>query len=491
MGAGANASGAVPAELALGVARPLLGRRSAAPVVANGRVAGLLTRRTLELARAHRLARLRVADVAIDLPAARPLPPRARALSPDELPDGPLLRLTGRLARAAGMRAWLVGGPVRDLLLGSTGTDLDVVVEGSAGALAGELALRLDGVVTRHRAFGTATVRLPDRRIDLATARRERYPRPGALPRVSRAGLVEDLARRDFGLNAIALSLDPRSFGRLVDEHGGRDDLACRRIRALHGLSFLEDPTRAFRAVRFAARLGFRLGPRTARLIEVAVRMDAFRLLSAARLRREIARLLEEAAAPEAARLAARLELWHAVDPALCVDAAALRRLRLLRRLAERARRACPWELQLATLSGPRSDAVRRRIVERLRPTRGQSRTLREAPLAAARLSARLPRDPGGRLSAVHAAVAGESPEATLLAAVAAHPSTATLLVRYLRRTATMRPGIGGKELLDAGMPASPRIARGLSAAYAAQLDRPSLSRGELLRIALRAARRA
>ncbi len=237
----------------------------------------------------------------------------------DRLPGraGEILRAAGAQGDALGLPVAAVGGLVRDLLLGRAdeGTDLDLVVEGSAAALARALAKGLGGRTLEHPVFLTATVLLPDgRRVDLATARRESYRAPGALPRVEPASLAEDLARRDFSLNALAVRLDRADWGRLVDTTGGLADLRARRIRVLHPLSFVEDPTRVFRAARFAARLGCRVDPTTRRLALHATRLDVYRALSGDRLRTELELMLAERRPAAALREAGRLGAWSLVD---------------------------------------------------------------------------------------------------------------------------------------------------------------------------------
>ena len=175
--------------------------------------------------------------------------------------------MAGRLAAAHGARAFVVGGLVRDALLerSPAAHDLDVVVEGDALAVARALADAVGGVLVEHERFLTASVTLADRkRVDLVTARSERYERPGALPHVLPALIAQDLKRRDFTVNTLAVELASGGFG-LLDPLGGGADLARRKLRILHPLSFVEDPTRIFRAARYAARLGFALDPWSAR----------------------------------------------------------------------------------------------------------------------------------------------------------------------------------------------------------------------------------
>lgn len=205
------------------------------------------------------------------------------------------LRDAGRLARELGMAAYLVGGMVRDLLLRRDNLDVDMVVEGDAIAL-GEALARLWGASVRtHRVFGTATLVLPGGfKIDLATARIEYYREPAALPAVERSSLKLDLSRRDFTINTLALRLDPDRFGEVIDFFGGLRDLKEGTIRILHNLSFVEDPTRVLRALRFQLRFGFRLGRETLKLLRSSVRMGFIAQARGRRLFQEWVLLLEE-----------------------------------------------------------------------------------------------------------------------------------------------------------------------------------------------------
>lgn len=226
--------------------------------------------------------------------------------------------------RAEGV--YVVGGTVRDILLGEASFDVDIAVEGDAIAFAHQLARVLHGRVTPHDKFGTAVVQFGDReRIDVVTTRTEFYDAPAALPTVERAGLREDLFRRDFTINAMAASLKPEDFGRLVDPFGGRRDVEERTLRVLHNLSFIDDPTRIFRAIRYEARHGFRLDEHSARLARSCVEMGLVGDLSSARLRDELVQLLEEPAAPRALVRLGELGADRAVHPHLHADGAAAR----------------------------------------------------------------------------------------------------------------------------------------------------------------------
>ncbi len=206
-----------------------------------------------------------------------------------------LLRVLSRVAEEEGFQIFLVGGVVRDLLLGYPNLDLDVVVEGDGIAFARLLASALKARVRSHRKFGTAVVILPTgRRIDVASARTEFYERPAALPTVEMSSIRQDLYRRDFTINTMAVALTGDRFGELLDYFGGLRDLERRQVRILHNLSFVEDPTRIFRAVRFEQRYGFQLERQTEMLARRAVEMEIVGKLTNARVRDELIDIFSE-----------------------------------------------------------------------------------------------------------------------------------------------------------------------------------------------------
>lgn len=206
-----------------------------------------------------------------------------------------LLIDVGRVADSLGYNAYAVGGFVRDIFLYQENFDIDVVIEGDGIKFARALAASLGGRVRPHEAFRTAVVILPNgQKIDVATTRLEYYKSPGALPTVETGSIKLDLYRRDFTINTLAIKLNPERFGTLIDFFGAQKDLKQKAIRVLHNLSFVEDPTRVFRAVRFEQRFGFNIGKLTLGLIENAVKMDFFRELSGRRLFSELRQILEE-----------------------------------------------------------------------------------------------------------------------------------------------------------------------------------------------------
>jgi len=191
--------------------------------------------------------------------------------------------------------AYLVGGCLRDLILGTKNLDLDITVEGDGILFAGQLAKRLKSELIVHERFRTATLILsPDLKVDIATTRQEKYPANGALPVVSPGSLKDDLRRRDFTINALALSLLSGQDQEIIDPFGGQIDLALRRIRILHDLSFQDDPTRIFRAVRFSQRFDFKIETKTLVLLKQAINAGLLDRVSLHRMRDELIILLKE-----------------------------------------------------------------------------------------------------------------------------------------------------------------------------------------------------
>ena len=337
--------------------------------------------------------------------------------------------------------AYAVGGAVRDLLLGRGRADLDLVVVGDAAAL----AARLGAEPVEHERFATAKVELEGHVVDIAAARTETYPHPGALPVVAPADSIEaDLGRRDFTVNAMAIPLAAKSD--LIDLYGGRGDLAARLLRVLHPASFRDDPTRAIRAARYAARLGFDLEAETADLIADA----DLGTVSADRRRAELLRLAAEPTAPRGFELLAG---WGLIELRPGGAELAARVSELL----ERSR----WH-QLA----PRGRAV----------------------LAAAA------GEPGGELELVSARPARPSEGVALAAGrpgvelVLARALGAGWLDSYLDEWSEVALEIDGEDLIAAGVAPGPALGRGLEAALRAKLDGELSGREAELAAALAAA---
>lgn len=213
--------------------------------------------------------------------------------------------------RREGESLYIVGGVVRDLIMDRPWTDVDLVVEGDAIGFAQRLASHIGTECRIHEAFGTATVSAFDISVDAATARIETYEFPGVLPTVYTSTIDDDLRRRDFTINAVAVSLNESNFGEVLDPFGGVDDIANKSVKVLHGASFLDDPTRIFRAARYAARLGFTIDESTEALIQIASAVDALSSISGERIGTELQLIWQEASS-QSLHL---LNVWNALPP--------------------------------------------------------------------------------------------------------------------------------------------------------------------------------
>lgn len=285
------------------------------PIITDAKIVGVITRtdllRTLhdDVLKVARMRTMRQNETEIESGGSRRNIERLlRSRLPQRLVT--VIEEAGHLADRCGVPLFVVGGCVRDLLLGIENLDLDLVVEGDGIAFARKLGEVLRARVKVHERFGTAIVLSADGfRLDVATARTEYYEYPTALPTVEQSSIKKDLHRRDFTMNALAVRLNGKGFGDVLDFYGGQRDLNDKVIRVLHGLSFVEDPTRVFRAIRFESRFGFRLGKDTAALIAGAVKMNLFERLSGHRLLEELKLLLSEREPKQAIKRLAELHL--------------------------------------------------------------------------------------------------------------------------------------------------------------------------------------
>jgi tRNA nucleotidyltransferase (CCA-adding enzyme) len=377
---------------------------------------------------------------------------------------------------------YLVGGAVRDLLLSAgegapKARDLDLVAEGDVAAL----AARLGGRYLAHERFGTAAVSLDGHSYDFATARRETYPAPGALPIVAPADLREDLLRRDFTVNAIAITLGGPRAGELVAAPGALEDLAAGRLRVLHGRSFIDDPTRLLRLARYASRLGFEIEPDTLALARAAVTGGALATVSGARIGSEL-RLLASEEDPVAAFLALEeLGIDRAVDPRFGIGSERVALARRALALLPPDGRRDVLVLALAGLDVPAAELSA--LLDRLAFEADARDGIVVAASGAAGTAAALAA--ATRPSEIAAAAGRARPELVALAGALGPEDQAR---EWLERLRHVRLEIGGDDLIAAGLPAGPAVGRALAAALAAKLDGRAGSRDEELSTALLAA---
>ncbi len=383
------------------------------------------------------------------------------------------------LERLGGTEAvYLVGGAVRDLLLGVDPLDLDLVVDGELEPVAALL-----GTSERiHDRFETRTVTIDGFTYDLARARRERYARPGALPTVGPAGIEEDLERRDFTVNALALGLAGPRRGHLLDVAHAGEDLKAGRLRVLHERSFIDDPTRLLRLARYAGRLGFAVEDRTRALVQAAVDAGAPATVSGTRLGTELRLLAEQGDPVEGFGVLHTLGIDRAIAPGFGIageDRAALARraLGLLPSDGE----AADLVLAVASLDVP--TGALRELLDRLAFPAGRRDRILMAATRAAELSGRLQ---AARESSEIAAAVGSGP-AELVALAGALGADAPAR-RWLDELRHIRLEIDGDDLMAAGLEPGPALGAGLAAARAAKLDGRVSGREAELAEALRAA---
>jgi tRNA nucleotidyltransferase (CCA-adding enzyme) len=362
------------------------------------------------------------------------------------------------------------------------------VVEGDAAAFSRALAERLGARPIVHELFGTATLTLADAvRVDLASARRETYARPGALPRVEPGATIpEDLARRDFPIHAMAIEVSP--FRRLMDPFGGRSDLARRQIRFLHPASPFDDPTRVLRAVRYANRLGFRIAPEARRRIAAAIAGGAFEAVSGQRLRRELVLIFAEEGRAGAARRLHALGLDRAIAPALAQNArGAAGRVRAAEAFARREPSAATsWLCYLLAWMAPSTPREIRQVAERLSLAGKEREAALRWPQARRRLRSGLAALSPSRL---RVRLAGLSADEIVAGAALLEGRDPRALARALDPVGRARLSISGADLLARGVPRGSAIGRALAATLAARED-GRIGLEDELAFALRVARR-
>ncbi len=401
-------------------------------------------------------------------------PSNLQALLEKRLPQKrvSLLREATTVARDLGLPLYLVGGAVRDLLLDVPVQDMDLVVEGDAARLAHRMADALAGRVLAHSQFRTAKVEVLGERIDVITARAESYRRPGALPTVRPGVILDDLRRRDFTINAMAVRLVPEPSGELLDPLDGRRDLRGGLVRVLHPASFQDDATRILRAVRYEQRLRFRLEPQT----EAHLRRDLSMLdtISGQRLRRELQLVFEEAEPLAILARLGTLGVSGALYPPLDHDSAWEREsARLRSELANLMPLHC-----LAWLAYPLSPAEAEGFIARLTMPNLWAAVVRDV-VSARQAAPALAGDVSPTV--VHERLKGLSLEA-LEVAVAIEQGRGRIrqnMRKYLDEWRNLRPLLTGRHLVRQGIPQGPQVGKLLDILLEARLEGRVVTRAD------------
>jgi tRNA nucleotidyltransferase (CCA-adding enzyme) len=393
-----------------------------------------------------------------------------------ELPDAVYPVIERILQSAGDSGVYVVAGVVRDLLLGRAPVDVDLAIEGDALAVARDMAG--DAQVVVHDRFLTATIDVGAHRVDLATARRESYERPGALPQVEPAGIEADLRRRDFAMNAIALRLNGAPA--IVDPCDGVSDIGARITRVLHDGSFRDDATRIFRAFRYAARLEFTIEPHTRELLDDGVRYVG--TIGGERLRHELHLLFEERSGGGALEGLDGAGALRTIHPALRWSP------RATAALGDATQGAHRILVGFALLTFGVAAKDGERVVDRLQLSREEAAVVRAMAslLQSAAMLHRRDAKPSGIV-----AVLDRFPDAAVAAfgALSKDSAISTIVQRYLDQWRDVRPLLNGNDLLDMGIPEGPDIGKGLQLIRAARLDGWASDRDDERALALRFAK--
>jgi tRNA nucleotidyltransferase (CCA-adding enzyme) len=309
------------------------------PVLESGRVLGVITRTDLLNTLVQRNRHTRHELNRVGSPVSSKRLRMVLNFMRERLSDTIMTMLVqlGTVASTLNCNAYVVGGFVRDLFLYRNNEDIDVVIEGSGIEFAKAFAQKYGARVHSHQKFGTAVITFDDGfKIDVASARMEYYQFPASLPVVEMSSIKMDMFRRDFTINTLAIQLNPGTFGRLIDFFSGQKDIKDKVLRVLHNLSFVEDPTRVFRALRFEQRFGFTIGKLTSSLIDNAVKMDFFKRLAGKRVFTELKLILkEENPAPALMRLL-DYDLLRVIHPKIRIEAD-------LKRLLDATKKVTDW----------------------------------------------------------------------------------------------------------------------------------------------------
>lgn len=471
------------------------GRQPLVPVIEDGRPVGVITRADFIRFLHAEQSKEKKEFLPTQEAAARPeMRKDVLRMLKSRLPAKALSRLRelGRVSQELGFQTYLVGGMVRDMLLDITNLDIDVVVEGDGIALARGYAKDRDCRVTAHERFGTAIISFADGfKIDVATARTEYYDQPAALPVVEASSLKLDLYRRDFTINTLVIGLNTKDFGRLVDFFGAYRDLKDETLRVLHNMSFIEDPTRILRAVRFELRFGFSIGKPTMRLLNKAVSLRVLSRLSGQRLFQELKYLLKEDNPNATIARLAELEILEQLHPDLATGKQVLTVLRNTEevlawwRLTDQPRSCQVWLIHLYALLAffrpsqtvsfcDRMD-IRDRLRERIIKDKADAEQALEQLSDADRRSN----------SSLYRLLRPLSIEALLFAMTKTYRrQTRQVIANYLTQLSRTKISLSGKDLQKLGVRPSPLYRQVLDRVLNARLDQQVRTKAEELALA-------
>ncbi|HUL23108.1 MAG TPA: CBS domain-containing protein [Thermodesulfobacteriota bacterium] len=400
-----------------------------------------------------------------------------------------LLMEFGRVGDDLGYAVYAVGGFVRDLLLRVENFDVDIVVEGDGILFAEEFEKRIPCRIRSHRKFGTAIILFPDGlKVDVATARWEVYDSPAALPTVESASIKMDLYRRDFTVNTLAIQLNPKAFGELIDFFGGVKDVKDKTIRALHNLSFVEDPTRVFRAIRFEQRFGFQIGKHTQNLMRNAVKVGFLERLSGGRVLSEIILILQEEDPLPALKRMRDFDLFHFLHPGLKFDeqAEALCEqihhviawfdLLFLEQQYER------WLIYFYGLIDSIKEGEREELYQKLAINDKLRKRLEEGKVQADQVLLQIfswiNADRRPKRSEIYGVLDPLSIESKLfMMAKTTQVTTRRYISLYFTQLKDTKPLLRGKDLIQMGIKSGPSIKRALSGLLKARLDEQVITR--------------
>jgi len=376
-----------------------------------------------------------------------------------------LVRDAGEKANKLEQELYLVGGVVRDMFLRRANFDLDLVVEGDAIKLAQELIKDSQAKLTVHPRFGTAKIRYANFSLDLATARRETYRQPGALPTVQPGMLTDDLCRRDFSINAMALCLTPQRFGELIDLYNGRDDLNQQLIRILHLNSFIDDATRILRALRYEQRLNFELETKTAELLRHDI--DMLDTISGDRLRHELELILKENYPERVLKRAEELGILNKLHPSLKGNGWLSERFDYARRLHKQTSLS---PLYLCLLIYNLSDTENEQFLSRFNFPKRLAQTMRHT----LQLKASLHNldSPQLKPSDIYQLLRSHTTQAIQANALASQSSIVTRnLQLYLAKLRYIKPLLNGDDLKRMGISTGPQLGQLLDVLHKARLN--------------------